>query len=31
VSGRADDKVDIQVFNVLSEKIKKEILKNGSL
>jgi len=27
VAGRASDKLDIQVFNVLPEKIKKEILK----
>ncbi len=27
VSGRVDDKVDVQVFNVLPEKIKKEIRK----
>ncbi len=31
ISGRVSDKIDIQVFNVLPEKIKKEIIKKGKI
>ncbi len=31
ISGRVSDKIDIQVFNILPEKIKKEIIKKGKI
>jgi len=31
MSGRINDRIDVQVFNVLPEKIKKEIIKNGKI
>jgi len=31
ISGRANDKIDIQVFNILPEKIKKSILKSNRI
>lgn len=31
ISGRVSDRIDIQVFNVLPEKIKKEIIKKGKI
>lgn len=31
MSGRVNDKIDIQVFNILPAKIKKEIIKNGKI
>lgn len=31
ISGRVNDKIDIQVFNILPEKIKKQILNKGRI